>query len=1772
MRKISLIGILMLALVGTLVMAASTATWDFTTPSQYSYDGARIQVSGGVASLVPTANWWNTLWPYRKAITVNNTTGTAQAKMFVRISLTSSQTDFWPYVTSNGFDVRFVDSAQNPLSFNRTSWNYASQTATFTVVFASLPAGLSTFYLYYGNQSATDASTSLVTLVGSGGVETTYAGPMDYIAVNLGANLFVPGGVRNPFPGTQNGDESNLAINLTNFASGFPYFGSRYSSVKVNANGCIHPYTTNPIQMGDAASDGETTPNGPCSWGGVNDPFSVPRRLIYPHYSDKIHPGPTDGLYVSYVAGSPSEYRLRWQSRAFGSGPPGYGGAINVMARLKSNGNIQFDYGSIPNGDPGRVGISAGTGAPGYLIQGYDGANVSNANSIEFRAYKILSGTPSLGARETQYPSTSPFIMGIAARPFASLTAFSHNATTPVGTEIRYILSRDATNPSDCSTAQTWLYWNGTSWALSNQSVVQSSTPAEISANLSQFPHLGNLCWRAFLKSNGTATPVLDNLSITLSEAQPDAQIAYIVGGGSPVFIGNNIFNADGSNQSISAQVSTPQTFLIRVQNDGLFTDSFKILVNPVPAGWTAQYFDAEVGGSPIPESVLTTVGYTTPNLSVGSTFTLRAVYTPTVNAPPGVPMNLLFTISSTLEPSIVDAVGITLTPVFARPDLLIGTDTSSMSGAGDYSVKDYDFVEFYICVEGLHNCNNPSEGVLIATLTGNAFTWRLSHYPLNAFINRNIRLKFRMRSNATLSDAGFFLDDIVIKPDPTSPPLFSDNFESGTTQWFFINAGGVGNDWHTVTCDANSPNTSLFSGEGACGSYADQKDILAITTLPVSLAGVAAPYVEFWRKFALNPNSPQILLLDGSQTASFYIRLRNNGNTVGNFNLRAQGPLQGDHWSVSFVQMPVGPDYSTEILAAGHVFQLSPNEEVTLKATVTLLPALNGSEILSLPIFVVDTASPFGGDQVLANITVNNIFQPDSLVADNPAGPFAGDNLFDPTQFVEHLAGPDVTRIFYLRLQNDGNIKDDLRVKGAVTNTQGNALWNVRYFDAFTGGNDITAAVTSASGFVFSGLLRGEEANLRVEVTPSAPIGESIQFNSSLELQVTTSSVSNPASTDIARLKTRVAYIVDAEVGQTEQCTNMTGLGIINTSGANQVGILGASPQGPAFFCVRIHNIGFQTALRISGAIDSTGSWDIRYFVPGSGNSLNEVTGLFAAGGYTTPVLNTNEFQTVFVQMTPASTLPDGAVREIAITGASTAFTGIVDVVKVRASVTSSFVSSYDVDLVIDGRGSDIRGALNTGDGGRTQKIVVEGTLNFAVPLLLRNNGNTPDGITLSLTANPPLPPNWVILLNDGVQNRTFPVVINLPAASQQLYSLILNVPLGGTSRSIFVNAQSQNSQTAVDSVAVDLTVAPRSFRVDGVIDGKGQDVTGGVGTGAGGVSTHNVILLPQPYTQTDFLVDIFNKGNVADAYSVSWSTPSGWIANLVDGNNLLNSPVTTPIIQPGQSKSYIFRVQVPNTANSITAFYLDLQSLSSPTIVDSLLAGVNPTTQPSTQITIARGLPLSDRSVTPGSVRVPILQITATASQLGNPVRLRGFTLRASGTGDDSKSIQRVQLWRDEDNNGVPDSPLPLAEGVFFADDGPAFLDILSVEVLNPNQTRRYLVTYDFGALTTSAGSAPRRAPILPVSFLLASALLFGFGLRSRRSWLLAVALLIGAPLFFTSCNGGGAPVVQVARTFKATIDTASQVTALDNTTNLPASVVIANPPIVSAEVTLQ
>lgn len=74
----------------------------------------------------------------------------------------------------------------------------------------------------------------------------------------------------------------------------------------------------------------------------------------------------------------------------------------------------------------------------------------------------------------------------------------------PEKTEVKYLLSKDAGN--------TWYYWDGSNWVVSDGTYSQSSTSKQIEDNFTTFPSSpGLFTWKIFLHSDdGTKTPQVE--------------------------------------------------------------------------------------------------------------------------------------------------------------------------------------------------------------------------------------------------------------------------------------------------------------------------------------------------------------------------------------------------------------------------------------------------------------------------------------------------------------------------------------------------------------------------------------------------------------------------------------------------------------------------------------------------------------------------------------------------------------------------------------------------------------------------------------------------------------------------------------------------------------------------------------------------------------------------------------------------------------------------------------------------------------------------------------------------------------------------------------------------------------------------------------------------------------------------------------------------------------------------------------------------------------
>jgi len=144
---------------------------------------------------------------------------------------------------------------------------------------------------------------------------------------------------------------------------------------------------------------------------------------------------------------------------------------------------------------------------------------------------------------------------------------------------------------------------------------------------------------------------------------QPDARIRRI---GDHNMVGNDIYNTDGTNQTLSATLGDRRVrFVVTIQNDGDAADSFTIgastgvFLIPGPQvrfyhGWPAEEISTAVW----------TNSYTTPTIAPGGVYRIRAAVLPSqmtfsqLAAGPGVAhYSWLVKATSVSNPTSVDAV-----------------------------------------------------------------------------------------------------------------------------------------------------------------------------------------------------------------------------------------------------------------------------------------------------------------------------------------------------------------------------------------------------------------------------------------------------------------------------------------------------------------------------------------------------------------------------------------------------------------------------------------------------------------------------------------------------------------------------------------------------------------------------------------------------------------------------------------------------------------------------------------------------------------------------------------------------------------------------------------------------------------------------------------------------------------------------------------------------------------------------------------------------------
>ena len=280
---------------------------------------------------------------------------------------------------------------------------------------------------------------------------------------------------------------------------------------------------------------------------------------------------------------------------------------------------------------------------------------------------------------------------------------------------------------------------------------------------------------------------------------------------------------------------------------------------------------------------------------------------------------------------------------------------------------------------------------------------------------------------------------------------------------------------------------------------------------------------------FALNdvyqatPAGAQVLLQSANPTnpASFMVKVENDGVVTQSLVLRAIESTNAD-WTTAY---SLGGSNITALITNTTGFALSnlpPGGVQYVQMDLRPGTRLPGAATKSATLRVTTdnyTRSQRDAVQAVAMNEVN--YQPDLTVRRLSDVVYAGIGTYNSTgsNQTKSVTADTGTRVVYpLQLVNAGNLTNAF----TVVASPGRDGWSVRYFDALTGGTDITADLTSGGAGI--ALLPGASWEFRAEVMASLAVPP----GTSNVLAATATSGVNRARTDTVKMVTRTQIVTN--------------------------------------------------------------------------------------------------------------------------------------------------------------------------------------------------------------------------------------------------------------------------------------------------------------------------------------------------------------------------------------------------------------------------------------------------------------------------------------------------------------------------------------------------------------------------------------------------------------------------------------------------------------------
>jgi len=196
----------------------------------------------------------------------------------------------------------------------------------------------------------------------------------------------------------------------------------------------------------------------------------------------------------------------------------------------------------------------------------------------------------------------------------------------------------------------------------------------------------------------------------------------------------------------------------------------------------------------------------------------------------------------------------------------LSGTSTPVLTFWHKYTLESgNDFVNIEVSLD------NGQTWTTLRAMSGTETTWNQERIDLSAYAgNANLGFRFRLTSNSTAQQDGWYMDDLKIVEEAVQVGYpFYDDVESGIVPWFY------GSPWGVKALTANESHSGLTSvvwTDSPGGSYAANADTsLQIT---VDLGSANMPVLAFWHRHALESNADHAYIEAREVGASSWLKL----------------------------------------------------------------------------------------------------------------------------------------------------------------------------------------------------------------------------------------------------------------------------------------------------------------------------------------------------------------------------------------------------------------------------------------------------------------------------------------------------------------------------------------------------------------------------------------------------------------------------------------------------------------------------------------------------------------------------------------------------------------------------------------------------------------------------------------------------------------------------------------------------------------------------------